>query len=161
MSAIGRIRSLPPVAGLRVVCIGVRISVTSNAAPANDAAFVANDTSRPNTVATRPPSAAPMASMAPHSEPNRIAPFASSSSFRAMFGRPACAAGPTNDPSAEIAQRQTKPSQRVARLSTSNSPSAATACSADTFRMIVRRSNRSAAGPDTADIRNAGNAWAT
>ena len=57
------------------------------AATRNDAAFAAKATSRPNTVATSPPSPAPTASIAPHSEPNSRLALVSSSGLRARFGK--------------------------------------------------------------------------
>ncbi|TPW11624.1 MAG: hypothetical protein FD127_3126 [Acidimicrobiaceae bacterium] len=135
--------------------------LTSAAAATNETALTMKAMSRPNTLATKPPSAAPMASIAPHSEPNNRLAFASSPSSLARFGSPACADGPTNDPSAEITQRKANPNQSDDAEETSSNPSAATACTMDTTRMIWRRSNRSAVGPAIADMRKAGSACAT
>ena len=114
MSAIGRMRCAGPASAARSVCIGRRINDTEIAASTNDSALAMNATSRPNTPATTPPTAAPIASIAPHSEPN------SSAALRQLLGRPrqvrqtAWADGPTNDPSAEMAHRQRNPNHRLA-----------------------------------------------
>ena len=101
MSAIGRMRGRAD-SSPRVACIGRRISATTPTAIANEAALAMNATLRPKTPATRPPSAAPTASIAPHSEPNITLALACSSGERARLGIAACAAGPTNAPRAEI-----------------------------------------------------------
>ncbi len=59
------------------------------------------------------PDPAPIASIAPQRAPNRRLPFFNSSGVRTRLGRPACAAGPTNEPSAEIMHRQAKPRTSV------------------------------------------------
>ena len=160
MSAIGRMRARVSRAS-RPACIGRRIISTEPVASTNETAFAMKAASRPNAPATTPPSAAPMASIAPHSEPKSTLAFASSSGERTRFGSDAWAAGPTNEPSAEIAHRHTYPIQSVASESTRSRPMAATACTLDTVAITTCRLNRSAAGPETGVIRNAGRVWAT
>ena len=84
-----------------------------------------NATLRPKTPATRPPSAAPTASIAPHSEPNKMLALACSSGDLARLGIAACAAGPTNAARAEIVHSPMYPIQSVPSESTSSNASAA------------------------------------
>ena len=113
MSASGRMR-VRATAWSRAACIGRRTSEITTAASTNDTAFAMNAASRPNTPAYTPPSAAPIASIAPHSEPNSTAALANSSGERVRLGSEAWADGPTNDPRAEIAHRHTYPIHTVA-----------------------------------------------
>src|SRR5205085_1374934 len=114
---------------------------------------------RPKATVKAPPTAAPTASMAPHSDDIMIEAVAKSSSGT-RFGTAACPAGEKKAASAATLPCAAKASHTVPWWTSRKHNDAAT-CTVDTDTMSVRRLKRSAAGPASGVMRNDGSVWAT
>ena len=118
-----------------------------------------NAASRPKTTVNTAPSAAPIASMAPHVD--AMSAVASGRSFLSTrLGSAAFEAGAKNAPSAAIVPCATK-AIHTRPGPTSRKPSAATAWIDDAITSTLRRSNRSATVPASGVTKNAGRLCAT
>ena len=111
--------------------------------------------SRPNATATRPPRAAPQASIVPHAEPRRtLATGRSDSSTR--FGRAADEVGSKNAESAEMAAVASRAIQSIDGSRTSRKVSAAPARNTSAVTIRRRRSSRSASTPAIGEAKKNG-----
>ncbi len=118
-----------------------------------------NEASRPNSTVKPAPSAAPIASIAPHVD--AISAVASGRSLLSTrFGSAAFDAGAKNAPSSEIIPCATK-AIHTRPGPMSKNPSAATDCTDDASTRTLRRSKRSATVPASGVTKNAGRLCAT
>ena len=125
---------------------------SSHAESRNEAELPRKAASRPNSVTTRPPRAAPTASIVPHAEPTR--PFAAArSSGSTTLGIAAADAGSKQAVNTLIEASSTKTIHTVPLDSTSSRGRHRTARARSAAIISRRRSTRSAKAPPTGDNR--------